>query len=464
MDAVGRQQHRGPAGLHKNSKGLDLPLAGEPAPHIEAAPAVARVAVLGPDFHGLKPALLVAAGDRVALGQPLFEDKKKPGVRITAPGAGRVTELHRGERRALVSVVIELDDGDAAQGAPRFANYTGRTPDAIDGDAARALLLESGLWSALRTRPFSVVPAADATAAAIFVTATDSRPHAPPPQRVLAERGDDFRAGLAVLTKLTNGPVFLCQPPGARHDAPAGVEVAEFAGPHPSGNAGWHIHCLLPATIGRIVWTIGYQDVCAVGRLFTSGTLDVTRVVSLAGPGVTRPRLLRTRLGASLEDLTRGELKEGRQRIISGSVLDGRAVTGPGDAFLGRHHLQIAVVPEAEEREMFGFIAPGPEKFSVTNTVLGAWRRRHRFAMSTSTNGSPRAMVPIGSYERVMPFDMLPTMLLRALITKEDLRAVELGAIELDEDDVALCTYVCPGKYEYGPLLRAALERIEKEA
>jgi Na+-transporting NADH:ubiquinone oxidoreductase subunit A len=203
--------------------------------------------------------------------------------------------------------------------------------------------------------------------------------------------------------------------------------------------------------------------VIALGHLVATGRLDVGRVISLGGPGVLRPRLLQTRLGASLDELLDGELQAGRQRIISGSVLDGRARTSPADAFLGRHHLQVAVVPEAGEREMFGYIAPGAEKFSVTGAVLGAWRRAHRFAFSTSTNGSPRAMVPIGSYERVMPFDILPTFLLRALIIRDDQRAAELGALELDEDDVALCTYVCPGKTEYGPLLRAALDRIEKE-
>jgi len=206
-----------------------------------------------------------------------------------------------------------------------------------------------------------------------------------------------------------------------------------------------------------------HQDVIAVGRLVTTGQLDVERVISLGGPGVRRPRLLRSRVGASLDELLEGELLPGAQRIISGSVLDGRARTSPADAFLGRHHLQVAVLPEAGDREMFGYIMPGTEKFSVTGTVLGAFRKAHRFAFSTSTNGSPRAMVPIGSYERVMPFDMLPTFLLRALIIRDDQRAAELGALELDEDDVALCTYVCPGKTEYGPLLRAALDRIEKE-
>jgi Na+-transporting NADH:ubiquinone oxidoreductase subunit A len=460
VDAIGSQAQRATS-LHKSSKGLDLPLAGEPAPQIDVALAVGRVAVLGLDTHGLKPSLLVAPGDAVRLGQPLYEDKKNPGVRYTAPASGRVIELHRGERRALISLVIQVDHD--TRDATEFSCYTARPVGSLGDADVRALLIESGLWTAFRTRPFSKVPSADARPAAIFVTATDTRPHAPPPDLVLADRQDEFRVGMQVLTRLTDGPVFLCQRAGARHDVPPGVSVAEFAGPHPSGNASWHIHRLLPANLHRVVWTVGYQDVVAFGHLFGRGTLDVTRVVSLAGPGVVRPRLLRTRLGASLEELTQGELRAGQLRIISGSALDGRGVTGPGDAFLGRYHLQIAVLPEAGEREMFGYIALGLEKHSVTNTVLGALRSSHRFVLTTSTNGSPRAMVPIGSYERVMPFDMLPTFLLRALITKEDARAADLGALELDEDDVALCTYVCPGKYEYGPLLRAALERIEKE-
>jgi Na+-transporting NADH:ubiquinone oxidoreductase subunit A len=461
VDAIGRQQQRRHPRLHRNSKGLDLPLAGGPAPLIDAAPVVARVAVLGIDFHGLKPSLLAAPGDYVRLGQPLFSDKRNPGVVFTAPGSGRIVELHRGERRALVSIVIELaaDESDRMS----FTSFTAAPVDRLDESSVRALLLESGLWVAFRTRPFSNVPKADARPAAIFVTAADTRPHAPPPALVLADRFDDFRNGLTAMRALTSGPVFLCQSAGAALEAPEGVDIVEFAGPHPSGNAGWHIHRLLPVDQHRSVWSIGYQDVVAIGRLVATGVLDVGRVVAIGGPGARQPRLLRTRLGASLEDLTRGELLPGAQRIISGSVLDGRSVSGPGDAFLGRHHLQIAVLPEAGAREMFGYIRPGLEKFSVTNTVLGALRGDHRFALTTSTNGSPRAMVPIGSYERVLPFDMLPTFLLRALITGDDARAIDLGALELDEEDLALATFVCPGKYEYGPLLRRALERIEKE-
>ncbi|HQR21803.1 MAG TPA: Na(+)-translocating NADH-quinone reductase subunit A [Burkholderiaceae bacterium] len=441
----------------RSKKGLDLPLAGAPSATVEIARAVSTVAVLGPDYPGLKPALKVDVGDRVAPGQALFEDKQHAGVRYTAPAGGTVKAIHRGERRALVSVVIAVDES-----VPPIAFSSYRGPEAqLDEAAVRALLLESGLWTALRTRPFAKVAAPGAQPAAIFVTATDSRPHAVAPATVIGPRNEDFRAGLAALALLAPR-VFVCVAGGHRIDA-AGVEVVEFAGPHPSGNAGWHVHRLLPVDLHRSVWTIGYQDVIAIGCLVTRGVLDVERVIALGGPAVRRPRLLRTRLGASLDELLEGELLPGRQRVISGSVLDGRARTSEADAFLGRHHLQIAALPEGGEREMFGYIAPGAEKFSVTNTVLGAFRRAHRFALSTTTNGSPRAMVPIGSYERVMPFDMLPTFLLRALITGDDQRAAELGALELDEDDVALCTYVCPGKTEYGPLLRAALDRIEKE-
>lgn len=446
--------------LHTSKRGLDLPLAGEPALQVDAARAVSRVALLGADYVGLKPALLVQPGARVRRGQPVVADKSNPGVQLTAPAGGLVAELHRGERRAFVALVIEVGPEDAAPAT--FAQHDGRAPGAFDATALRALLQESGLWAALRTRPFGRIPAADATPAALFVTATDTRPHAPPPDLVVGERPEAFRTGLAALARLAQ-PVFLCVAPGTAIDAPPGVRVETFSGPHPAGNVGWHIHRLLPVHAGRSVWHIGYQDVIAIGHLLATGELDVSRVISLAGPGVVRPRLLRTRIGASTDQIVAGELHAGEQRVISGSVLDGRTASGAAQGYLGRYHLQIAALPEGRKRELFGFVAPGAEKFSVTGAVLGAFRRAHRFVLTTSTHGSPRAMVPIGTYERVLPFDMLPTFLLRSLIIGDDERAEQLGALELDEEDVALATYVCPGKYDYGPLLRAALERLRRE-
>lgn len=452
--------------VYRTRKGLDLPLAGDPELRIEAAQPVARVALLAADYVGLRAALRVQPGDRVLRGQPLFEDRKTPGVPFVAPAAGRIAAVHRGDKRALVSVVIEVDPADGTALQQPMGSFSGRAPGSLDRDAVRALLVESGLWTAFRSRPFSRIPLPTAVPPAIFVTTIDTRPHAPAPEFVLADRAEDFAAGVAGLARLTDGPVYVCKAVGARIPAPesARVRVEEFDGPHPAGTAGFHIHVLHPASLARSVWHIGYQDVAAIGRLLLSGEIDVERVVALAGPGVARPRLLRTRLGASTDELTAGELRDGPQRVVSGSVLDGRTAAGAAEGYLGRYHLQLTVLSEGRDRELFGWIAPGAEKFSLTGAVLGAFRRAHRFAFTTTTNGAPRAMVPIGTYERVMPFDLMPTFLLRALITGDAERAAELGCLELDEEDLALCTYVCPGKFEYGPLLRSALERLEKEA
>jgi Na+-transporting NADH:ubiquinone oxidoreductase subunit A len=449
--------------LHTTTKGLDLPLAGAPAARLRAATA-ARVALLGADYPGLKPSLLVAPGDRVLRGQALFEDKKTPGVRFTAPAAGTVSAIHRGERRAFTSLVIDIAEDDGPDAQVAFASFDGRPPEQFDGASVRALLAESGLWTALRTRPFSKVPALDAEPHAIFVTAIDTRPHAPAPAAALNGCGDDFALGVRCLECLTAGNVYVCRDERTHVPAFASerVKVEEFRGPHPAGLPGTHIHLLDPVDRDRSAWHIGYQDVVAIGALFATGTLKVDRIVSLAGPGVAEPCLLRTRLGAALDDLTRGALAPGTQRVISGSVLDGRTALGEESGYLGRYHLQISVLPEGAQRELFGWIAPGRDKFSLWNVVLGAFVRRP-LPLTTSTNGSARAMVPIGAYERVMPLDILPTFLLRALITRDMERAAALGALELDEEDLALCTLVCPGKFEYGPLLRALLHRLESE-
>lgn len=448
--------------VHTNRKGLDLPLAGAPALQVSAARPSPKVALLAADAPGLKPTLAVQVGDAVLRGQKLFEDKRIPGVAFTAPAAGTVSAIHRGERRALISVVVDVDPGDSPLRQVKFAAFSGRAAAELDVGGVRALMLESGLWTALRKRPFGHVPAADGTAEAIFVTATDSRPHAPPPSLVIGPRADDFRDGLVCLTKLGAGPVYLCTGVDDAIDAPAGVQVEQFAGPHPSGSVGWHIHRLRPVSMERQVWHIGYQDVLALGHLVRTGRLDIERVVALAGPSVRQPRLLRTRLGASVDALVDGELAAGEHRVISGSVLDGRTAAGEAAGFLGRYHNQVAALPEGREREMFGYIRPGADKFSVTGAVLGAFTRTQR-VLTTTVNGGPRAMVPIGTYERVLPFDIEPVFLLRALIIGDDEAAQKLGALELDEEDVALATCVCPSKYEYGPLLRDALARIEKE-
>jgi Na+-transporting NADH:ubiquinone oxidoreductase subunit A len=452
--------------MHTIKRGLDLPIAGTPVQEVGDGPAVSRVALLGADYVGLKPTMLVQPGDQVLRGQPLFEDKKTPGVRYTAPAAGRVADVHRGDKRAFLSIVIEVSPGDGPQAQVAFAGWNGAPPAEGDGAGLRALLLESGLWTALRSRPFGRVPAPDAAPEAIFVTAMDSRPLAPNVETALAGREDDYGRGILALRSLTAGRVYVCRAPGSTLRVPRAERIAieEFSGPHPAGNAGTHIHFLHPVGHGRSVWHVGAQDVAAIGHLLATGKLDVARVVSLAGPGIARPRLLRTRLGASVAEITAGELAPGEQRMISGSVLDGRTALGEAEGFLGRYHQQVSALPEGRGRELLGWIAPGADKFSVTGAVLGAFSRARKRVFTTTTNGSKRAMVPIGTYEAVMPLDILPTFLLRALLTGDLERAEALGVLELDEEDLALCTYACPGKNDYAPLLRDMLHRLERES
>lgn len=453
--------------LHRNSKGLDLPIAGEPEHRIETASPARQVALLAADYPGMSPTMHVRVGDEVSRGQLLFEDKKTAGVRFTSPGSGRVTAIHRGERRALQSLVIQLDASESSGRADSvsFSAYSGRHPGSLTRTEVQELLIESGLWTALRARPFGKVADPAETPRSIFVTAMDSNPLAPPVRLALEGQEDAFERGLQAVAKLTQGPVFVCERPQSGLPVPSDSRFRreEFRGPHPSGTVGFHIHTLDPVDRNRLVWHLNSQDVVEIGRLFGDGQLHPERIVSLAGPSARRPRLLRTRLGASTGDITQGEMIDGESRIISGSVLSGRTASGDVFGFLGRYHQQVSVLPENRSREFLGWLSPGVSRFSTINTYLSKLIPGRKFRFTTSTNGSSRAMVPIGMYERVFPFDILPTFVLRALLAGDTEKAVELGCLELDEEDLALCSFVCPGKVEYGPLLRQVLTTIEKE-
>jgi Na+-transporting NADH:ubiquinone oxidoreductase subunit A len=449
----------------KITRGLDLPIAGAPEQFIENARAVRSVAILGHDYVGMKPTMAVKEGDRVKLGQLLFEDKKTPGVIHTAPGAGVVREINRGDRRIFLSLVIDLDDTEEQL---EFASYAPEALATLAREKVVANLVESGQWTALRTRPYSKTPAIDAKPHSLFINAMDSNPLAANPELIARQNADDFVNGVNVLSRLTEGKVFLCRAMSSfdgieKQSLAENVQVETFAGPHPAGLTGTHIHYLDSVSLAKQVWSINYQDVIAIGKLFTTGKISTERVVALAGPQVLKPRLLKTRLGANLDELTAGELQSDENRVISGSVLSGRAARGV-ESYLGRYHLQISVLKEGRERVLLGYLSPGTKRHSVLGIYLSSLLKGRKFSFTTTTNGSNRAMVPVGSYERVMPMDILPTQLLRAIIVGDIESAQNLGALELDEEDLALCTYVCPGKYEYGPILRDNLSRIEKES
>jgi Na+-transporting NADH:ubiquinone oxidoreductase subunit A len=444
----------------KIKRGLNIPLAGAPSVEVDASLATRAVALLGADYHGMKPTMAVQVGDSVKRGDLLFTDKKCEGVRYTAPAGGRVAAINRGAKRAFQSVVIEVD-GDDAQA---FQQYSAEDALVLSPEEIKQQLIESGQWTAIKARPFGRVADPATAPAGLFITAIDTQPHAPDPEQVIARESDAFALGQVLLANMVSCPVYLCAAPGAQMPVAAHERISrhDFSGPHPAGLAGTHVHFLMGASLQRIAWTIGYQDVIAIGRLFLDGALYTDRVISLAGPAVSRPRLIATRLGADLQALVAGEQDGDDARLVSGSVLGGRGVQSD-TAYLGRYHQQVSLLQEGRERAFMGWLSLGLQKHSVMGIYLSSWFGSKPLAMSTTTNGSERAMVPVGAYEKVMPLDILPTQLLRALLVGDTETAQALGCLELDEEDLALCTYVCPGKYEYGGILRDNLTRIEKE-
>ncbi|MDV7104752.1 Na(+)-translocating NADH-quinone reductase subunit A [Vibrio sp. TH_r3] len=440
-------------------KGLDLPISGAPTQVINDGKSIKKVALLGEEYVGMRPTMHARVGDEVKKGQVLFVDKKNPGVLFTAPASGKVIEVNRGAKRVLQSVVIEVSGNEQIT----FDSYDSKALANLDQDAVKKQLIDSGMWTALRTRPFSKVPAVDSNTKAIFVTAMDTNPLAADPEVIIKEQPEAFVAGLDLLANLTDGKVFVCKKGSSLPSSQQpNVEEHVFDGPHPAGLTGTHMHYLYPVNTENVAWSINYQDVIAIGKLFLTGEIYTDRVIALAGPVVNNPRLIRTRIGACTEDMVDNELMPGEVRVISGSVLSGVQASGP-HAYLGRYHTQVSVLREGRDKELFGWAMPGKNKFSVTKSFLGHLFKDQLFNMTTSTNGGDRAMVPIGNYEKVMPLDMEPTLLLRDLCAGDTDSAQRLGCLELDEEDLALCTYVCPGKYEYGEMLRDCLDTIVKE-
>ena len=444
------------------SKGLDVPIAGEPKQEITDATPASRVALVGDDYIGMKPTMLVAEGDHVKRGQALFTDKKLPAVTYTAPAAGRVAAVSRGAKRKFLSITIEIDGDEAVE----FKTYTDSNLTQLPAAEVREQLLASGLWTAIRTRPFSKVPDPETSPYAMFVTAIDTNPLAADPERVIAPREREFIAGLQVVSTLTEGKTYLCKAdgvtlPGEKLDC---LEVASFSGPHPAGLPGTHMHFLAPVSADRPAWYIGYQDVIAIGHLFITGQLSNERVVALAGPAAKDPRLVRTQLGANLTDLTAGETTDTEfgVRVVSGSVLAGRKALEPVD-FLGRYDNAVTLVAEGKQRELMGWSGPGFNKYSIKPIFAAAMSAGRKFAMTTSTEGSERAIVPLGSFEKVMPLDIIATPLLKSLVVGDTEQAQALGCLELDEEDLALCSFVDTGKHDFGPVLRRNLNIIEQE-
>lgn len=440
----------------KLKKGLDLPIEGAPQQKIYPGPNVSKVALIGDDVAGMKPSMVVQVGDKVKTGDLLFTDKKTEGVRYTSPATGEIIAINRGAKRAFESVVLRVEE-DAFTS---FDSYKGSEASSYDKEAAKSLLLESGMWPSIRRRPFSKVANPSETPSSIFVTAIDTHPLSANPVLVIKENEQKFKRGLELIGKLSD-TVHLCTAEDFDLEITSAKKTV-FSGPHPAGLVGTHIHFLDPVGEKKHVWHIGYQDVIAIGGLLESGQLFTDRYISVAGPIAKKPRIIKTRVGACLTELMQNEVFEDKKpRIVSGSVFGGRKAQDTL-CYLGRFHNQVSLLEENNDREFLGWHSPGPNRFSIKPIYISRFIK-DKFAFTTNGNGSLRSIVPIGSYEAVMPLDILPTFLLKSLMSGNTDKAVQLGALELDEEDLSLCTFVDPCKNEFASKLRESLITIEKE-
>ena len=372
---------------------------------------------------------------------------------------GKIVEIQRGAKRAFMSIVIEVGEEDHVN----FPSYSGKEIQTLTPEEIKELLLESGLWPSLRVRPFGKVANPKTNPNAIFVNLMDTNPLAPNPKIFIDSHKDALFNGIEVLSKLTSGKLFVCKEKDlVLENLPDRVVVEEFQGPHPAGNVGTHIHFLYPVNDKRFVWHVGYQEAIAIGYLFTTGKIFTERVISLAGPVVKAPRLIQTRVGASIDEIVEGQLKEGENRVISGSVLSGRKAIESLN-FLGYYDYQISAIEEGRKREFMGWMLPGFNKFSFQKIFASCFLGKKNFSFTSSRNGSLRAIVPIGAYEKVVPMDILPTILFRSLLANDLEKSIELGCLELVEEDLALCSFVSHSKIDYGEALRNMLTSIEKE-
>jgi Na+-transporting NADH:ubiquinone oxidoreductase subunit A len=392
---------------------------------------VASAALVGADFPGIHPSFKVAEGEHVKVGEVLFTDRARPRICFVAPMDGRVETIEFGARRTLSALVIRSDTENVTKDG---------TLDPIDvGTSDKTLregLLSSGLWPSFRTRPFGNLPDPDSVPRSIFVHATDSEPYAIDPRMALENQEEAFHRGVELLTRLTNGAVYICQSPGpVLATKSSRIKIFNRYGPHPAGLVGACIHAVEPVELDRQIWTIDAQDVVAIGRFADTGCYDPSRIVALTGPRAAPSRLLRTVPGASIRDLCRDELGETAPlRVFSGSTLSGREA-----AWLGRYHRQITLQdaePESRQR----------------TSLIGRAR-----------NPSPCPIIPTRSVERGLPSGFFTIPLMRALAVRDSESAARLGAHGLVEEDVALLSNLCTSGSDYGKLLRNVLDDLAEQ-
>ncbi len=440
-------------------KGLDIKLKGEAAKVLVNEVAATHYGVKPVDFPGLTPKLNVKEGDKVVAGAPLFHDKLRPEILFTSPVSGKVVQINRGDRRKLLEIVVEKDGDESI-------DFGKADPAGMTREKIRESLLNSGLWPTIRQRPYNVVANPGDVPGAIYISGFDTAPLAPDNNFIVDNSSEaDLRKGLTALGRLTDGKTnLILNGKGVTSEIlrnTSGVDISYFSGPHPAGNVGVQIHHIKPLNKGDKVWTVNIQDVFAIGRLFSEGFYRHDRIVALTGSEVLNAQYYKIRSGASIASIVKDNVKSGNLRYISGNVLTGTRIEA--DGFLGYYDSQVTVIPEGNYFEFFGWMMPGLNKFSFSRTFASSLLQRKSYSLDTNLHGGERAFVMTGMYEKVVPMDIYPMQLLKAILA-EDIEMMEnLGIYEIAEEDLALCEYICPSKVEIQSIVRKGIDLMIRE-
>ncbi len=435
----------------KISKGLDLPISGKPDISITDEPKISSVSLLANDFVGMKPTMLVKENDEVKVGEKLFEDKKNPGIFFTAPAGGLIKSINRGDKRKFLSIEIEISQNE------EFIDFDmGSSQDEI-----KNTLINSGLWNVFRTRPFNRTPNISSSPEALFINCCDTNPLSVDPYEIINIDKDSFDKGLETIKQLFDCDIHLTYQNNNFDNTLSGINYHQFTGPHPAGLVGTHISKIHPVNLNSKVWTANFQDIISIGYLKKNKKIKTTKIISLGGPAVFEPSLIKVRHGSNLDEITAGKIED-NSRVISGSVLHGHESEGVMK-YLGYYDSQVSVIPDEVNEIFLNWLMPGSSLHSKLNVFISSFIKPKKYIFNTSIGGGNRAIVPISSYEEVVPMDILVTQLLKSLVVSDIEMAIDLGMLELVPEDLSLCSYVCPSKYDYSSILMDNLNKLYLE-
>ncbi|MFI3333443.1 MAG: Na(+)-translocating NADH-quinone reductase subunit A [Rikenellaceae bacterium] len=443
-------------------KGLDINLQGAAEAKLERLSLAKQYALSPLDFEGVTPKLLVKVGDQVEAGSPLFYNKADERIIFTSPVSGTVSAINRGEKRKILSVVVDASSTQSYKEFPVLNTKSAKREEIVE------MLLNSGLWSMLIARPYGIIADPNQMPKAIFVSTFDSAPLAPDYNFVLSSESANIQKGVEVLGRLTEGKVHFGVRQGANNEfsKTSGVELNSFSGKHPVGNVGVQIHHIDPINKGEVAWTVNIQDLAIIGRFFTTGKVDMTKIVAVAGSEVVAPKYYQIINGAPVASLLAGGVKEQKEdervRVISGNVLTGTKVAE--DSYITFYANQLTVIPEGDTYELLGWIMPRFGKFSVSRSYFSWLCPKKEYRLDANLNGGVRPFIMSDVYEKYLPMDILPVYLIKAILAGDIDKMENLGIYEVVEEDLALCEFVDPSKIDMQQILRDGINLMIKEA